>query len=56
MTAPLIARLTVQQIDLRLTAMRQAFRDALTRADLRSADAAYAEIDDLLEQRFEATR
>lgn len=52
MTDRLVAKLTVRDIDLRLVAMTEAFKDAIRDARLDDADAAYAELDDLLEQRI----
>lgn len=51
-TDRLVAKLTVREIDRRLVAMHAAFCSAMQDNDLDSADAAYAEMDALLDQRI----
>ena len=42
----------VDDIDLRLTATTEAFKDAIERGDLDAADALQQDLDDLLDQRL----
>lgn len=51
-TERLVTKLTLREIDRRLIAMTEEFKDAIRDGRLEDADAAYAELDDLLEQRF----
>lgn len=56
MTDRLVAKLTVRDIDLRLVATTEAFKDAIRDGRLADADAAYEALDDLLEQRARIPR
>lgn len=56
MTAHLVTVLTVNDLKRRLTAMHEAWMEAFTGGQLDDADAAYAEMDTLLERLLDVLR